>query len=101
VSASKTIATTLSTLYGATTSAAKRKLWFPKGELEVSSQTRNKYFRGSWNGAARLEIGFYAKEGGKAQIAVQLNKLAKRADVDRERAAWKAALVKLQKLLEA
>jgi len=30
-----------------------------------------------------------------------LNKLAKRADVDRERAAWKAALVKLQKLLEA
>jgi hypothetical protein len=101
VSASKTIATTLSALYAATTSAAKRKEWFPKGELEVSSQTRNKYFRGSWNGAARLEIGFYAKEGGKAQVAVQVNKLAKRADVDRERAAWRAALLKLQKLLEA
>ena len=99
VSASKTIATTLSALYGATVSAAKRKAWFPQGELEVSSQTRNKYFRGSWNGA-RLEIGFYAKEGGKAQIAVQVNKLAKRSDVDRERAAWKAALTKLQGLLE-
>lgn len=99
VSASKTIATTLSALYTATSSAAKRKQWFPKGELEVSSQTKNKYFRGAWNGA-RLEIGFYAKEGGKAQIAVQVIKLATRADVDRERAAWKAALGKLQKLLE-
>jgi hypothetical protein len=100
VSASKTIATTLSALYSATTSAAKRKQWFPQGELAVSSQTKDKYFRGSWHGSARLEIGFYAKEGGKAQIAVQVNKLAKRDEVDRERAAWKAALLKLQKLLE-
>jgi hypothetical protein len=99
VSASKTIATSLSALYTATASAAKRKQWFPQGELEVSSQTKNKHFRGTWNGSARLEIGFYAKEG-KAQIAVQVNKLAKRSEVDRERAAWKAALLKLQKLLE-
>jgi hypothetical protein len=101
VSASKTIATSLSALYAATANVAKRKQWFPKGDLEPSSQTKDKYFRGAWNGSARLEIGFYAKEDGKAQIAVQVNKLAKRSDVDRERAAWKAALVKLQKLLEA
>jgi hypothetical protein len=101
VSASKTIATSLSALYAATASAAKRKQWFPKGELEPSSQTKDKYFRGAWNGSGRLEIGFYAKEGGKAQIAVQVNKLAKRSDVDREKAAWKAALVKLEKMLEA
>ena len=100
VSASKTIATSLASLYAATAGAAKRKQWFPKGEFEPSSQTRNKYFRGAWNGAARLEIGFYATQGGKAQIAIQLNKLAKRTDVDRERAAWKAALGKLQQLLE-
>jgi hypothetical protein len=99
VSASKTIATTLSALYAATATAAKRNQWFPKGELDPSSQTKNKYFRGSWNGSARLEIGFYAKEGGKAQIAVQINKLARRSEVDRERAAWKAALTKLQTLL--
>lgn len=100
VSASKTIATTLSALYSATSNAARRRQWFPQGEFELSSQTKNKYVRGSWNGA-RLEIGFHAKEGGKAQIAIQVNKLAKHADVDRERAAWRAALVKLQKLLEA
>ena len=99
-SVTKTIATSISALYSATANAAKRKQWFPKGDLDLSSQTRNKYFRGAWNGAARLEIGFYATAGGKAQIAVQVNKLAKRADVDREKAAWKAAIAKLQKLLE-
>lgn len=97
-SVSKTIATNVSALYTATANAAKRKQWFPKGDLEPSSQTKDKYFRGSWNGAARLEIGFYAKDG-KAQIAVQVRKLARRADVDREKAAWKAALVKLEKML--
>lgn len=100
VSASKTIATSLSALYAATANAARRKQWFPKGDFAASSQTRNKYLRGAWNGGARLEIGLYAKEGGKAQIAVQVNKLAKPAEVDRERAAWKAALGKLQKQLE-
>ena len=99
-SVTKTIATSVSALYSATANAAKRKQWFPKGELAPSSQTRNKYFRGAWNETARLEIGFYATAGGKAQIAVQVNKLAKRADVEREKAAWKAAFVKLQKLLE-
>jgi hypothetical protein len=98
-SVTKTIATSVSALFAATANAAKRKQWFPKGDLEPSSQTRNKYFRGSWNGAARLEIGFYETKGGKAQIAIQVNKLAKRADVDREKAAWKAALVKLEKML--
>jgi hypothetical protein len=100
VSASKTFATSLSALYTAAANAVKRKQWFPKGDFAASSQTRNKYLRGAWNGGARIEMGFYAKEGGKAQIAIQVNKLAKRADVDRERAAWKAALGKLQKLLE-
>src|SRR4030095_15699283 len=79
VSASKTIATTVSALYAATASAAKRKEWFPKGELEVSSQTKNKYFRGSWNVAARLEIGFYSKTGGKAQTPGYGNKPHTRA----------------------
>lgn len=99
VSASKTIATTVSALYTATSNATKRKQWFPKGEFQLSSQTKDKYVRGSWN-RGRLEIGFYAKDRGKAQIAIQVNKLAKRADVDRERAAWRAALAKLEKLLE-
>ena len=60
---------------------------------------KNKYFRGSWNKNARLQIGFYAKGTGRAQIALQENKLANKADVELERAAWKKALGKLQEIV--
>ena len=100
VSVSKTIATDLPALFAATADAKLRKAWFPKGAFALSSQTRYKYFRGSWNGIARLEIGFYAKPAGKSQITVQVNKLAKKSGVEAERAAWKKALEKLQSLLE-
>jgi len=99
VSMSKTVAGDVAALYAATADAKRRKKWFPVGALKVSSQTPNKYFRGTWNGAARLEINFYAKPGGKAQITVQVGKLAKKFDVERERAIWKAALEKLSHIL--
>jgi hypothetical protein len=40
-------------------------------------------------------MGFYAKGEGKSQLAVQVSKLAKKSDVERERARWKQALEKL------
>ena len=101
VAASKTIATSVAKLYAATSQPALRRKWFPKGAFTASSQTRNKYFRGAWQKSARLEMGFYAKGAGKAQIAVQINKLAKKSAVETERSAWKAALLKLQALLES
>jgi len=99
VSTSKTFATDVSALYAATADARRRRKWFPAGALKVSSLTENKYFRASWNGTARLEINFYAKPGGKAQITVQVGKLAKKSDVERERAVWKRALERLKKEL--
>lgn len=101
VGVSKTIATRLPDLYAATAEAARRKKWFPKGAFELSSQTKGKYLHGAWKKNARLEIGFYAKGSGKAQIALAVNKLANKADVERERKAWKAGLARLQALLEA
>ena len=67
---------------------------FGSGGIGCSGRTITR-----WNGDARLEINFYAKPGGKAQIAVQVGKLAKKSDVDRERAAWKKALAKLESLV--
>ncbi len=99
VSISKTVAADLATLFQATSDAAVRKTWFPKGSFKLSSETPDKYFRGSWNGPARLEINFYAKGETRAQINVQVNKLPTEDDVAREREAWKAALGKLQALL--
>ena len=101
VAISKTVATSLPNLYEATANATKRKKWFPNGAFEPSSQTKEKYFRGAWKKKSRLEIGFYAKGAGKAQIAMQVSKLAKKGDVEIERAAWKKALGRLQELVES
>jgi len=102
VSASKTFAVPLSTLYGATADDKLRKKWFPDAAFNPSSQTKEKYFRGPWGAdGARLEIGFYAKGEGKSQIAIQVNKLPRKSDVERERATWKKALGKLGTMLNA
>ncbi len=100
-SVSKTVPTSLVRLYEMTASPARRRAWFPRGAFEPSSQTRNKYLRGAWNKTARLEVGFYAKGPGKAQIALAVNRQATSADVEVQRSAWRKALDKLAALLEA
>jgi hypothetical protein len=101
VSISKTFAAPLSKLYAATADARLRKKWFPDESFKLSSQTKDKYFRGSWGTeGARLEMGFYAKGEGKSQLAVQVSKLAKKADVEKERGRWKQALGKLNDILK-
>jgi len=60
----------------------------------------DKYFRGRWRHGARLEIGFYARGTRKSQIAVQVSRLAKKSEVETVRATWKAALTRLEGLLE-
>jgi hypothetical protein len=100
VSVTKTLAASVPQLYSATASAARRKRWFPRGAFELSSQTKDKYVRGAWRKDARLEFGFYSKGAGKAQIALGIRKLSDKADVEKERAAWKAALTKLERILQ-
>lgn len=91
-SATKTIGVSVADLFAATATPARRKKWFPRGSLEVSSQTQDKYLNGAWKGGARLNIGFYAKGADKAQIAIQVSKLTSQKAVEAERTAWKAAL---------
>lgn len=95
VSMSKTVPAGLADAYRAFADPKMRAKWFPKGAVEPAKCTVNKYWRGKWNGEARLEVGFYAKGTGKAQVAVQVSKLARQSDVEKVRAAWKAALDKL------
>ena len=100
VSISKTLPASLSKLYAATASPVQRKKWFPEGAFKATSQTKDRYLHGVWNENSRLDVGFYAKGEDKAQIAVQVGKLGKKTDVEIERAAWKAALARLQSQLE-
>jgi hypothetical protein len=97
---SRTLSTRLSHLYAVTARAGERRKWFPRGAFEPSSQTRDRYFRGRWKGNARLEIGFYARGSGKSQIAVQVSRLPRKGDVEPVRRSWKAALARLQTLLD-
>lgn len=99
VSVSKTVVAPLGLVYAAVADAKLRKQWFPKGTFEPTSRTKDKYFRGSWNGSGRIEMGFYAKGPGKAQIAIQIGKLAKKSDIEKERAAWKRAMERLAEVL--
>jgi len=98
VSVTRVMAAPLGKLYAAAT--AKPETWFPKGPFEESSRTKDKYWRGQWK-TGRLEIGFYARGSGKAQIALQSNKLPNEAAVEKERALWKKAIDKLQGMVEA
>jgi hypothetical protein len=101
VSVSKTVGWKLPRLYGLTARPAARRKWFPRGDFQPSSQTKDKYVRGPWKGGARLEIGFYARGPAKSQISVQVSRLARRADVESVRETWKAALTRLQGLAPA
>jgi hypothetical protein len=100
VAISKTLSTRLPYLYQVTAHAGERRKWFPAGAFEPSSHTRDKYFRGRWKQGRRIDIGFYARGRGKSQIAVQVSRLARKGEVEPVRASWKAALRKLQSLLE-
>lgn len=99
VSVTKVMPVGLSTLFAAATDAKTRKNWFPSGAFEETSKTRDKYWRGKWKKDGRLEVGFFAKGPGKAQISLQSNKLSGASAVEKERAAWKKAMERLQKML--
>jgi hypothetical protein len=97
VSVTRVMNVPLPKLYAAATAAPQA--WFPKGAFEESSRTKDKYWRGKWK-SGRLEVGFYAKGTGKAQIALQSNKLPNAEAVEKERALWKKAIDKLQEIVE-
>ncbi len=101
VSVTKVMPVSLSDLFDAATDPKLRAKWIPRGAFEETSKTKDKYWRGKWKKDARLEVGFYPKGEGKAQIALQVNKLADGEAVEAERAAWKVAIDKLKDLLAA
>jgi len=97
VSVTRVMGVPLRDLYAAAT--ANPAAWFPKGKFEETSTTQDKHWRGKWK-SGRLEVGFYAKGATKAQIALQSNKLASEAMVEKERALWKKAIDRLQAIVE-
>jgi hypothetical protein len=98
VSVTRVMDVPLPKLFAAATTAPQT--WFPRGNFEETSLTKDKYWRGKWK-SGRLEVGFYAKGAGRAQIALQSNKLPNAGAVEKERAMWKKAIDKLQEIVGA
>ncbi len=101
VGVSKVVSLPLSKLYAAATDPKLWPKWLPKGAIEETSRTKDKYLRARWKKEARLAIYFYAKGADKAQITVDVGKLSGSDVVEKERAAWKTAVDKLSKMLES
>ncbi|MBS0471164.1 MAG: hypothetical protein JSR60_08840 [Proteobacteria bacterium] len=99
VNVTKVMPVDLPKLFAAATDPKTRKAWFPPGAFEETSKTENKYWRGKWKTTAKLEFGFYAKGEGKAQIALEIGKLASAEEVEKQRAGWKKAMEKLAGIL--
>jgi hypothetical protein len=92
VSVSKTLAADAERVFEAIVDAAKRRRWFPKGALEITSQRVGKSVRGTWKKDARIDFAIYPKPNGKTQLTVAITRLPDRGAVEAERIAWKAAM---------
>jgi hypothetical protein len=94
VSVSKVVPVPLGKLFKAATAGG----WFPQGAFAETSRTADKYWRGKWKGG-QISFYFYAKGADKAQITVDSGKLSGEEAVEKDRAAWKKAITKLEAML--
>jgi uncharacterized protein YndB with AHSA1/START domain len=99
VSVSRTITASTAVLFDATHDGVKRRRWFPKGRFTITSATPRKSVRIKSDDGTRVEIAFYEKLGGKAQVTIQHNKLSNAAAVESARAQWKTALDNLRNVI--
>jgi hypothetical protein len=101
-SASKTIAVPIAKLYKAWSDPRLRGKWLIGAKsMAIRKATPNKAMRITWtDGKTSVEVGFYAKGAAKSQVAVQHSKLASAKDVEFFKKCWKAALEKLEAMLD-
>ena len=95
VNASRTLPASATALYVAWTDARLRARWLKGGKLTITSKTPRKSIRGVWSGAnsrERIDVGFFPRGPGKAQVAVEHRRLASQQAVTRARSYWKARL---------
>lgn len=104
VSVSRTFEGTVGKFFDCFADEAMRAEWMPGAPVTVTKATKGKSVRIAWGAAAgkgvvspagtskdgttRVEVNFYAKAKGKAQVTVQHNKMLHEADVEKVRGYW-------------
>ena len=102
ISVSRTINTSLSTLYSSFENKDSRSNWLGVDGLVVRKKTKNKSIRVTWkDGKTSLDIQFLPKDKNKSQIVVQHSKLATAAAATKMKTYWGKALDRVRKELEA
>jgi hypothetical protein len=101
-SASRTVSVPLSRLFRVWADEQMRRKWMGKANLEVTTTTKNKYFRAKWDGGkSRLSVGFYARGQGKSQVAVDHEKLTDPKECARMKVYWSEALDRLEEFVSS
>jgi hypothetical protein len=101
VSASKTIAVPLETLFEAFHDDGVRERWLGEYEFTVRTARPTKTMTAAWeDGSTRLTVGFYAKGAGKSQVALAHERISEPEQVDGLKAFWRERMDVLKKLLE-
>lgn len=100
VGASRTYAASVEALFNAWQDDALRLRWLPEADFTVTKATPGKSLRIAWSDGSRVEVLLYAKGAGKAQMTVQQSKLPSAETADAAKAAWSAALGRLEGVVE-
>lgn len=100
VSASRTIAVPVATLFHAWRDEAARGRWLPDPAFAVRKATPNRSLYLTWmDGKTDVEVNFSAQGDAKSQVTVQHTKLASSEEVSTARAYWTKALDQLKQTL--
>jgi hypothetical protein len=101
VTASRTVAVPIETLYEAFVDEPLRRRWLPDGELRERTASRPKSARFDWGeGKSRVNVGFLAKGEAKSTAALAHERLADGEEAERMKAFWRERFAALKQLLE-
>ena len=101
VSASRTIAAPVGTVFGEWTDEKARARWLKAAAFTVRKTTRGKSLRIAWGaGASSVDVNFYARGPEKSQVVVDHKRLADADEVARMKRFWIEALDALKKIVE-
>lgn len=101
VSISRTVNTSLRSLYKAVANEKNRNDWLGENDLAVRTAKPNKSLRVTWrDGKTSLEISFLEKSADKSQVVVQHSKLPDAKAAAKMKIYWGQKLDRLRALLE-
>ncbi|MDQ3962954.1 MAG: hypothetical protein M3277_03450 [Actinomycetota bacterium] len=101
VTASKTIAVPIDTLFDAFVDARKRKKWLTDGMMSIRTSQPGRTARFNWeDGSTRVVVGFTDKGPSKSMVAIAHERLPDADEAETAKALWKQRLTALKSFLE-